>query len=69
MEQHPDQVWVLMDMLGHISPGVVHRYVKHSRAYYDEAIDRMIDALLPTPTPTEASLDGHNVDLEEMARH
>jgi site-specific recombinase XerD len=25
MERYPDQVWVLMDMLGHISPSVVHR--------------------------------------------
>lgn len=68
MEQHPDQVWVLMDMLGHISPSAVHRYVRHSRAYYDQAIDRVVAELLPNPTPTEAAPDGRSLDFEEMAR-
>lgn len=68
MEQQPDQVWVLMDMLGHISPSAIHRYVKHSRAYYDHAIDCVVAELLPTPTPTEAAPDGHSVDSEEVAR-
>jgi len=67
-EQHPDQIWVLMDMLGHISPSVVHRYVKHSRAYYDQAIDRVIEGLLPGTVPTKALPDGYSVDPQEVAR-
>lgn len=66
MEQHPDQVWVLMDMLGHISPSVVHRYVKHSRAYFDQAIDRVIEELVPPPQ--EAHHDGYCMEPEEVAR-
>jgi site-specific recombinase XerD len=38
MEQHPDRPWVLMDLLGHLNPSTLHRYVKHSRAYYEQAI-------------------------------
>lgn len=69
MEQHPDQVWILMDMLGHISPSVVHRYVKHSRAYYEQAIDRVLDELIPANTiSTEGVPDGHHMEIEEVAR-
>ncbi len=68
MEQHPDQVWVLMDMLGHISPSVVHRYVKHSRAYFDRAIDNVIAGLIPIPQPQEADCDGYRMEPEEVAR-
>ncbi len=47
MEQHPDCPWVLMDMMGHLNPSTLHRYVKHSRAYYDHAIDSIIKELIP----------------------
>ncbi len=47
MEQHPDRVWVLMDMMGHIHPGTLYRYVKHSRAYYEQAIDDFYEELIP----------------------
>jgi integrase len=42
MERHPEDIWVLMDMMGHVNPSTLHRYVKHSRKYYDEAIDNMV---------------------------
>lgn len=42
MEQHPDRVWVLMDFMGHLNPSTLHRYVKHSRAYYDQAIEELV---------------------------
>jgi site-specific recombinase XerD len=47
MEQHPDCPWVLMEMMGHLNPSTLHRYVKHSRAYYDHAIDSIIKELIP----------------------
>ncbi len=68
MEAHPDKVWVLMDMLGHISPSVLHRYVKHSRAYYDQAIDSVIQGLVPISSNREVEADGHSMDIEKVAR-
>jgi site-specific recombinase XerD len=47
MEQHSDCPWVLMDMMGHLNPSTLHRYVKHSRAYYDHAIDNIVSELVP----------------------
>ena len=47
MERYPGRPWVLMDMLGHLSPSTLHRYVKHSRSYYDRAIDSIIEELVP----------------------
>jgi integrase len=68
MEHHPDRVWVLMDMLGHISPGVVHRYIKHSRSYYEQAMDRVLEDLIPVSPTEEVNRDGHRLELEEVAR-
>jgi site-specific recombinase XerD len=50
MEQHPDRPWVLMDLLGHLNPSTLHRYVKHSRAYYDQAIEDIVGAMLAETT-------------------
>lgn len=47
MERHPDRAWVLMDMMGHRNPSTLHRYVKHSRSYYDQAIDDIVRDLVP----------------------
>jgi site-specific recombinase XerD len=47
MERHPDRPWVLMDMMGHLNPGTLHRYVKHSRSYYERAIDDVVSDLVP----------------------
>lgn len=49
MEQHPDRPWVLMDLMGHLNPSTLHRYVKHSRAYYDQAIEQLVGTLVPDP--------------------
>jgi site-specific recombinase XerD len=46
MEQHPDRPWVLMDLMGHLNPSTLHRYVLHSRAYYDQAIDDIVGAMV-----------------------
>ncbi len=50
MEQHPDRPWVLMDLLGHLNPSTLHRYVKHSRAYYDQAIEDIVDEMVSDVT-------------------
>ena len=50
MEQHPDRPWVLMDLLGHLNPSTLHRYVKHSRTYYEQAIDEIVGAMVAEAT-------------------
>jgi site-specific recombinase XerD len=45
MERYPHLAWVLMDMLGHMNPSTLNRYIKHRRAFYDKAIDRVLDDL------------------------
>lgn len=48
MERHPDRPWVLMDMLGHMTPSTLHRYVRHSRSYYEHALDDIVHDLVPS---------------------
>jgi len=50
LEQHPDRPWVLMDLLGHLNPSTLHRYVKHSRTYYEQAIDEIVGAMVAEAT-------------------
>jgi site-specific recombinase XerD len=50
MERHPDRPWVLMDLMGHLNPSTLHRYVKHSRAYYDQAIDDLVGEVMAEVT-------------------
>jgi len=57
MERYPGRPWVLMDMMGHMSPSTLHRYVKHSRAYYDQALDQIVGELAPDLTePVEGAV-------------
>jgi site-specific recombinase XerD len=51
MEQHPEKVWVLMDMMGHLNPSTLNRYVKHSRSYYDQVINQLVQELVPKEGP------------------
>jgi site-specific recombinase XerD len=53
IERYPERVWELMDMLGHVSPFTLHRYVFHSRAYFDASIDQLIEELTTTPPRDE----------------
>jgi site-specific recombinase XerD len=46
MEMYPNNSWLLLDMLGHRNPSTLNRYVKHRRAFYDKAVDRVLDDLL-----------------------
>ncbi len=50
MERHPDRPWVLMELMGHHNPSTLHRYVKHSRAYYDQARDNLVGAMFREAT-------------------
>lgn len=45
MEKQPDKVWVLMDLMGHLNPSTLHRYVRHSRSYYEKAIEGIVGSL------------------------
>lgn len=55
MEQHPDRPWVLMDLMGHLNPSTLHRYVKHSRAYYDQAIEDIVGAMVAEATDMQGA--------------
>jgi site-specific recombinase XerD len=55
MEIHPDRPWILMDLLGHLNPSTLHRYVKHSRAYYDQAIDDIVGAMVAEITDMQGA--------------
>ena len=50
MEEHPDQVWLLMDLMGHLSPGTLFRYVRHSREYFEQGIGTVAQGLLSNTT-------------------
>jgi site-specific recombinase XerD len=56
IEAHPDRVWLLMDLMGHMSPGTIHRYVKHSRSYYEQALNDVIEELVPEPTRLKGAM-------------
>jgi integrase len=47
LEENPESAWVLMEMLGHINPSTLHRYVHHTRAYHDRVMDSVISKLIP----------------------
>lgn len=38
IEQYPDKLAVLVQLLGHSSPNTVHRYIRHSEAWMDKQI-------------------------------
>ena len=50
MERYPDKLWVLMDLMGHLNPSTLHRYVKHSRSYYQRIVNEMVTELIPVAT-------------------
>lgn len=38
IEQFPNKLSVLITLLGHMNPGTVHRYIRHSQAWMDDQI-------------------------------
>jgi integrase len=45
MEEHPDQVWLLMNLMGHMSPGTLFRYVIHTKEYFEQGIGTVAQGL------------------------
>jgi integrase len=52
LQQNPDQFWVLMDMMGHMDPSTLYRYLKYSRSHYDRIQDQILAELCPA-TPAK----------------
>lgn len=46
-EKYPERMWLLMDMLGHLNPGTLRRYVKHRREYYEKSLDLVLNDMIP----------------------
>lgn len=42
IEQHPHQLSILIHLLGHTSPNTVHKYIKHSEAWMDKKILKVL---------------------------
>jgi len=47
IEQHPGDVWKLMEYMGHQNLSTLHRYVIHTREYFERAQGAMVEELLP----------------------
>lgn len=45
MKQKPDQIWLLMQLLGHLHPGSLHRYVKFGAEDMRSRRDSVIESL------------------------
>jgi len=43
IEQYPDKLAVLVQLLGHSSPNTVHRYIRHSEAWLDKQITETLE--------------------------
>jgi len=43
IERFPHQLSTLIELLGHTSPGTVHRYIKHSEAWIDTRIQKILE--------------------------
>ncbi|MEO7163733.1 MAG: site-specific integrase [Bdellovibrionia bacterium] len=47
IERFPNQLPVLLQLLGHMSPNTVHRYIRHSEAWMDKQIQSVIEGVSP----------------------
>lgn len=45
IETFPDQLPVLISLLGHSSPNTVHRYIHHSKAWMDKRIQSVLESV------------------------
>lgn len=43
VEQFPHRLSVLVELLGHTTPNTVHRYIRHSEAWVDEEIQKVLE--------------------------
>lgn len=49
IESHPAKLHVLIELLGHMTPNTVHRYVRHSEAWMDKQIQDVLEGSWPSP--------------------
>lgn len=50
IERFPNKLPVLIDLLGHVTPNTVHRYVRHSEAWMDKEIQSVLEGALQWPS-------------------
>ena len=43
IEKFPDKLSVLIKLLGHVSPNTVHCYIRHSEAWADKQIQKVLE--------------------------
>jgi len=50
IERFPNQLSVLISLLGHSSPGTVHRYIHHSQAWMDKEMQSVLEGTSKWPS-------------------
>ena len=50
IERFPNKLSVLITLLGHMSPGTVHRYIRHSEAWMDHQIQEALEGVKQWPS-------------------
>ena len=48
IENNPGKLPVLVELLGHMTPNTVHRYVRHSEAWMDKQIQEVLEGSWPS---------------------
>lgn len=48
IESNPAKLHVLIELLGHMTPNTVHRYVRHSEAWMDRQIQEVLEGAWPS---------------------
>lgn len=46
IEKNPDMIGLLLRMMGHSGLGTIYRYVRHSEAYYQRVMSRLVSRLM-----------------------
>lgn len=46
MEKNPDQIGLLLQLMGHNNVGTIYRYVLHSQAYYDKVMNCVLTRMM-----------------------
>lgn len=62
MEQHPSKAWELMHKMGHLNLSTLHRYVKFSRDYFDQATDRIVSEMMSDNIQAREQADAYCVE-------
>jgi len=50
IERFPNQISVLLELLGHMSPNTVHRYIRHSSAWMDKQMQEVLEGVVKWPS-------------------